>query len=607
MYKLLANALTYCAFLFTAGSCLAQTYTIATAAGGANPYYYAGTGDGGPATSAGLANPAYDVATDGAGNVYVIAGKLIRKFTPGGTISTYAGGGGDLGESVPATQAALEPTAIVTDSSGNLLIADTAFGFYRIRKVDKSGVITTIAGEGQCCDPGDGGPAFSAYIAIPYGLAVDAVGNLYVAQSNAQHNLIRKIAASNGSITTVAGGGAPGTLGDGGSATKASLSRPTGIAVDSAGNLYIAEAGANRVRKVAPDGTIITLAGTGSASSSGDGDQATKAAINTPWHVAVDAGGTVYIAEMNGARIRAVSALGVITTIAGAGTVGSGGDNGPATAATIDHPSGIAWAATGEIYFTQNGSGIARTRVLTPLLPPPAISVNGVGPLYSTATTIQPGSWISIYGTNLAAGTATWKGDFPTSLGGTSVTIDSKPAYLWFVGPNQINAQVPDDTVTGQVTVTVTTSGGTASSTVTLGPYGPSFCMFNAKYPAAIVIVDGAGNSGLGYDYIGPPGAFSFPTRPVKSRETLILFGVGFGPTNPPVLAGKLFTGSAPSASPPVITIGGIRVTVSFAGIVQAGLFQFNVVVPPAASGDQSMQAAIGGVTTSDKIVIAVE
>ena len=371
MHRLITNTLACCALLLATSSCFAQTYTITTAAGGANPYYYLGTGDGGPATAAGLANPSYDVAVDSSGNVYVIAGTLIRKFMPGGIISTYAGGGGDLGESVQATQAALAPTALAIDSGGNLFIADTAFGFYRIRKVDTNGVITTIAGQGQCCDPGDGGPAFSAYIAIPYGLAADAAGNLYIAQSNAQYNLIRKITASDGSITTVAGGGAPGTPGDGGPAVKATLSRPSGIAVDAAGNLYIAEAGGNRVRKVAQDGTITTLAGTGSASSSGDGGQAINASVNTPWHVAVDAGGTVYIAELNGARIRAVSPSGVITTIAGTGVAGSTGDNGAATAATLDHPSGIAWAATGAVYFAQNGFGIARTRVLMPTLAPP--------------------------------------------------------------------------------------------------------------------------------------------------------------------------------------------------------------------------------------------
>ena len=229
--------------------------------------------------------------------------------------------------------------------------------------------------------------------------------------------------------------------------------------------------------------------------------------------------------------------------------------------------------------------------------------------MYSTATTIQPGSWVSVFGTGLAGATATWKGDFPVSLAGTSVTINSKPAYLWFVSPTQINLQAPDDPSAGPVNIVVTTAAGTATSTVTLGQYAPSFSMFNGKYPAAIVLTPGsAGNSGNGYDYIGPGGnGLPFTSRPVKAGETILLYGVGFGPTSPTVPAGAAFAGAAPCPVLPTVTIGGVSAKVTFAGIVEAGLFQFNVVVPSAGSGDKALLASIGGMTTPATVLLSLQ
>jgi uncharacterized protein (TIGR03437 family) len=238
----------------------------------------------------------------------------------------------------------------------------------------------------------------------------------------------------------------------------------------------------------------------------------------------------------------------------------------------------------------------------------PFVSPGGIVPVYSSAPTIQPGSWISIYGTGLASSPTSWNGDFPTQLGGTTVTIDGRPAYLWFVSPTQINAQAPDDTATGTVSVVVTTAAGSFTSTVNLEQYAPSFSLFNGKYPAAVVSTPGApGNSGNGYDYIGPSGAFSFPSRPVKAGETLLLYGVGFGPTTPPVAAGAVFSGAAPCPVLPAVSIGGVSAKVSFAGIIEAGLYQFNVVVPNAGSGDKTLIASAGGVTTPSNVFITLQ
>jgi len=239
----------------------------------------------------------------------------------------------------------------------------------------------------------------------------------------------------------------------------------------------------------------------------------------------------------------------------------------------------------------------------------PSLNPGGIVPVYSPVSVIQPGSWISLYGANLANGTATWKGDFPTSLGGVSVTIDGKPAYLWFVGPTQINLQVPDTVATGPVDVVINTPGGTVRSTVTVAPFAPSLSRFDARRVAAeIVTPDGSGAYGGGtYDLAGPVGQFSFRTRPARPGENLSLFGVGFGPTNPGVPAGKIFSGAAPTANPVQVTIGGLPAVVTFSGMVGAGLYQLNVIVPAAPSGDQLIEAKIGDVKTPPGAYIAIQ
>jgi trimeric autotransporter adhesin len=579
--------LTMVTALFLPAVCEAQTYTITTAAGGANPYFTSGSGDAGPATSAALGNPCYDTAVDAAGNLYIASGGLIRKVSVTGVISTFAGGGSSIGDGVPATTAALSPVAIAVDGAGNLYIAETVYGMSLVRKVNTSGIITTIAGGAACCALGDGGPATAAYLAVPYGLAVDSGGNLYIAQVNGNDNLIRKV-SSNGFISTVAGGGAAGNIGDGGPATGAGLSRPLGVAVDSSANLYLAESAGNRIRKVDQSGIISTLA-----------------AANSPWHVAADSAGNAFVTQINDAAVQMVTPGGTVSTIAGNGSHGFSGDGGPGTSASLDRPAGISVSASGQVYVADDSLGIDRVRVLTP---PPVIAQGGIVPLYSTAASIQPGSWVSIYGSHLAGAPTVWNGNFPVSLAGTSVTINSKPAYLWFVSPGQINLQAPDDSTSGVVNVTVTTNGGTASSTVTLSQYGPSFNLIGGKYAAAIVPTGNSpGNSGAGYDVIGPAGTLPFPSRPVKAGETLLLYGVGFGPTNPAVSAGKVFSGAANSITPPRITIGGVAATVTFAGIIQAGLFQFNIIVPNAGSGDQVLQATVGGTTTPNNVFITLQ
>ena len=238
----------------------------------------------------------------------------------------------------------------------------------------------------------------------------------------------------------------------------------------------------------------------------------------------------------------------------------------------------------------------------------PSISPSGVVPIYGTLGIIQPGEWITIYGSNLASETAVWNGDFPTSLGGTSVEINGKPGYLMYVSPGQINLQAPDDTARGTVSVVVTTAAGSATSTVTLSDFAPSFSLFEAAtggpYVAGIIVrPDGSGAYGVGrasYDILGPTGnSLGFPTVAARPGDSIELFGVGFGPTTPAVPAGKPFSGAASIDSSFNLYINRVSVKPTFVGLSSAGLFQINLTVPASlGGGDVPIRMIIGGTQT---------
>lgn len=317
---------------------------ISTVAGGGS----VSASDGALATNAVLAGP-QSVTLDLAGNLYIADAFVIRKVLPSGTIAIVAGGGslnpGDDGPAIDATLS--DPRAVAADYDGNLYIADT--GHYRVREVTLSGTISTVAGTGTQTDSANGTNAAETPLDSVGSVALDGAGNLYIAGGS--DNLVRKLSA-NGVISVVAGGGSA-MPGDGGAATDAELNFPLGVAVDNAGNLYIADNANCRIRKVSPNGTITTVAGNGTNGYSGDGGPATLAQIGQPNGVAVDLNGNIYIVDGAHSRIRKVSGDGIITTVAGNGTEGFSGDGGPAVAAQLDYPISVAVDSVGNLFISE--------------------------------------------------------------------------------------------------------------------------------------------------------------------------------------------------------------------------------------------------------------
>ena len=350
--------------------CLKAQSIITTIAGsGTPPNNYGYSGDGGQATNAKLSEPSWSVI-DNLGNLYIddAANNVIRKVNITGIITTIAGTGtaGYSGDGGPATNAEFnEPYAIAFDKAGNLYIAD---GINRaIRKINVStGIIITIAGNGTAGYSGDGGPATAAEISGPLGIAFDTTGNLYFSDG-AGNNVIRKITISTGIITTVVGNGTQGYSGDGGHATAAQLDFPLQVQIDKSNNLYIDDSNNNVIRKVTiSTGIISTIvgngygAGTGTGGYSGDGGQATAAELYIPDGILLDSLGNLYIADGFNNVIRKVNTAGIIYTLAGTGIAGYSGDGGSPLAAELSSPVGIMLDAHDNLYVVDYGNNRVR-------------------------------------------------------------------------------------------------------------------------------------------------------------------------------------------------------------------------------------------------------
>jgi uncharacterized protein (TIGR03437 family) len=560
----LAYALAVLAGLIAPTLCRAQVIT--TVAGVNNQGY---SGDGGPATSANFSwtNSLFaGVARDPAGNLYISDSghSRVRKINTSGIITTVAGNGtpGSGGDGGPATSASLfAPAGIALDAAGNLYIADPLGG---------------LAGTGTVGYTGDGGPATSAQILPPIGLAVDAKGNLYIAESGAAVPHVRKVDAS-GIITTFAGSGtSAGFAGDGGPATSAQLNTLAGLAVDQAGNLYIADAGNYRVRKVDTSGIITTVAGTGQIDLGGNGDGgAPISAALQPSGMALDAAGNLYIADYSAGRIRkiafgsappglsvsstllyfagksvnssvppqilTISSAGApisftvsATTTSGGAWLGAGTSSGT-TPASIgvnvnNNPSPLsAGTYKGTLTITPTSPGyspvtVAVTLVLSATVPAATAITsvqNGASNLPDSG--IVPDSYLTIKGTNLASTTDTWDksivgGQLPTVLDGVTVTFYGVPGYISYISPTQINVLVPPIAV-GSTSIQVINNGSAGgSATVGVGQYDPAFFQFSNSTQVIATRQD--------YSYAAKNGTIAgLATVPAKPGDIVILWG----------------------------------------------------------------------------------
>jgi len=335
---------------------------VSTVAGGGTAI-----GDNGPAANAQLVMP-FGVATDSKGNVYSLdmARNGVRKVS-GGTITTVAGNGifGGAGDYGPARSAQLAAVGIASDAAGNLFFATPGNYFAkpnggRIRKATTGGNMFTAAGTGQIGYDGDGDPANNAQLNHPMGVAVDGAGNLYIADT--YNYAVRKVSAQDKIINTIAGSNTPGYSGDNGAATSAQIGRPFRIAVDTVGNTYIADFDNAVIRRVdAATGIITTIAGTGVAGYSGDGGLAANAQIDRPSALAVNAAGDLFFFDLGNSVLRKVSVSdGLITTVAGNGIRGYSGDKGPALGAELGRSFGIAVDASGKIYLADVDNNLLR-------------------------------------------------------------------------------------------------------------------------------------------------------------------------------------------------------------------------------------------------------
>jgi sugar lactone lactonase YvrE len=315
---------------------------------GSDPYPYKGIGDGKKATEV-ILTLVDGVVVDSAGNLFIShrSKNRIRKVDKDGIITTIAGNGtaGFGGDNGPALKASFNfPAGLCLDQTGNLYVADR--NNHRVRRIDTSGIVTTVAGVGVPDMGGDGGPAVEAYLNYPSDLVCDGKGNLYI--SDRSNNRIRKV-DSKGVISTIVGMGLPEFGGDFGPATGAFLKYPFGIDLDNKGNLYIADRGNNRIRKVDTQGIITTVAGDGTHFFSGDYGPATRASLAYPTDVVVDERGNLYIADRNNNRIRRVSPLGIMTTVMGVGKYEYNGDNEIASETTLHLPFALELSPGGKL------------------------------------------------------------------------------------------------------------------------------------------------------------------------------------------------------------------------------------------------------------------
>ncbi len=448
-------------FAWGIGPSLVSGQIITTVAGNGIPGF---SGDGGPALSA-MAYDIHSVATDYAGNLYIddSANERIRRVDAATQIITTVAGNGISGFSGDGGLATLAQfkniNGIAMNTQGDLFIADS--GNSRIRKVDKTtGIVTTIAGNGIASFTGDGGPAVSASLRSPCGIFVDALGNIYIADT--YNCRIRRVDGTTGIMTTVAGNGTCGYSGDGGLAAAGELYFPFGVAADAGQNIFIADTYNNLIRRVdAVSGIITSAAGNGIRGFGGDGGPAASASLFNPNGVIVDSDGSLFISDSTNNRVRKIDgSTGIISTIAGKGAAFYSGDGGPAALADLNSPSSLAEDGGKNIYIADSNNNRARkvasflaaatwspTSTATVTATPPPL------PASTSTPTLSP----------TAAFTAT-RTPFPTATptlpAAFTPAATSTPACETHVWPDPFN---PATAIGGFLKISCIPTGGTVS------------------------------------------------------------------------------------------------------------------------------------------------
>lgn len=570
------------------------------------------------------------------------------------TISTIAGSGGNPGYSGdygPASAAQLNnPVALARDSKGNIYRSD--LGNYVIRRIDSSGVISTFAGNNTFGFSGDGGPAYLAQLSNVNGIAIDANGNVYLADTL---NSRVRIVTTDGNISTFAGNGSRGYSGDGGAAVNAQLYYPSGVAVDKNGNVYIADYGAAVIRKVSPGGNITTFAGTGTSifgATLGDGGQANAAPLSLPFSVAVDGGGNVYLGDIGSGTIRRIATNNIINTvatsiqagsfaidsssaiyysnsnnstvvklypsgtslwIAGDGQPGYSGDGGAATAAQLSAPYGIALDPSGNVYVADSANAVIRE------LSPEAMSVNAVansasnigfvavasGSAGSGAVPIAPGEIVTLFGSGLGPTTLTQNtpqnGFFGTSLAGVTVSFNGVLAPIIYVSSSQLAVVAPYDI------------DGAGSAYIAVGYNGHTSVGASVPVAATAPGIFTANSTGVGQAAaVNGDGTLNSASHPVPLGGFISLYVTGEGTTTPGGVNGAISGNNPPVPNASVtVTIGGQTAITTYVGEAPqeiAGLLQINAQIPSniAPSTTVPVIVKVGGVNSQNFVTIAV-
>jgi uncharacterized protein (TIGR03437 family) len=591
---------------FVCAACQGQT--ISTVAGSSTQGF---TGDGGPASAAEI-NVPQGLSFDSTGDLYfadsanqrirVIAAVPAGSALSTGSIKTVAGNGlvnlnSSTGAPVPpVTGSALSvpldfPFSVLALPNGGFDFSDYDY----IYTVTSAGILSYD----------------STATTDIQGFALDPQGNVY--GFSLDGTSVFKYNFGSASYVSVAGNSnMSGDSGDGGPATSALFTTISAIASDASGNIYVTDSGVCRIRKFKVGGTITTVAGNGTCSMNGPptyGKAATSVELNNPTTaLAADGNGNIYFDDGN--RIEQVNSSGILNHFAG---IDSGsayvGDGGPAIDAYFAGPNYLAVDSSNNLYLS---SPLNRILVISapcvsncpPLVPTPVIG--GVSSAATNKQTITPGDWVSIYGTNLATVTGgILPGDIngitlPTTLNSVSVTVDGLPATVSYTSSGQVNIEIPDDTTIGSVPV-VLTNDGVSSAPFPIPMAATSASLFGYYSGTSFLAVA----QHLDYSLVTS-------TAPAAVGETIILYADGLGATNPPVTPGTLYSGAAPLVDTATISIGGVPGTVSFAGLIGAGLYQLNIVVPQVAAGNRPVVVTLtsGGATvdmTQSGVVLPVQ